>query len=480
MQMLVGGKWRDAADGKQRAVVNPSTGEVIDRVPVATQADVEEALRIATLGKEVMGALPAHRRRDILLRVSDLILENTQELATLLAMENGKPIRQTTEEIKCAAYIFASFAEEAKRIMGSVVPLDAQPGNERHFSIVVRQPIGVVAAIVPFNYPVELFAHKAAPALAAGNAVITKPPNACPLTLLRVADLILRAGIPAAGFQMVTGSGPVVGEILAASPLVDLITVTGSTRTGQRVGELAAQTIKRVSMELGGNDVSVVFADADLEKAAEAVVMGRLARGNGQICCAVKRILVEENVRREFTHLLLEKAGRLKVGNALDPETDVGPLTSEAAAVEVEEAVNDSVAHGAKVLLGAKRQGTFYAPTVLEDVTPEMKVFREEVFGPVVPIMGFTDEDEALRLANDSPYGLQAGVFTRDISRAINFSLRLQAGGVVVNWSGAFRAANLPFGGVKMSGKGREGIHHTLEEMTELKSIVFHNVFPAV
>ncbi|TCL62754.1 lactaldehyde dehydrogenase [Hydrogenispora ethanolica] len=479
MKILMGGKWCEASDGRRRNVINPSTGEAIDSVPLATAEDVENSLKAADAGKTVMRGLSSYQRYQMLKRSSELIWENQTELAALLARENGKPLRQTSEEIQCTAYIFEGFAEEAKRIIGEVIPMDAQPGNERHFSYTVRQPIGVVAAIVPFNYPVELFAHKAAPALAAGNALIVKPPEACPLTLLRIAELMLAAGVPADGFQMITGPGSVVGEALASSPVVDLITITASTRTGQRVSELAAQTIKRVTMELGGNDVSVVFADADLEKAAEAVVLGRLARGNGQICCAVKRVLIQEEVREQFTQLLLRRASQLTVGDALDPATDVGPLIHETAAKEVEEIVNRTIAQGARVLLGASRNGNFYSPTVLSAVTREMAVFREEVFGPVVPLIGFRTEAEALQLANDSAYGLQAGIFTRDISRAIDFAMRLQAGGVVVNWTGALRAANLPFGGVKLSGKGREGIHHTIEEMTELKSVIFHNVFPS-
>jgi lactaldehyde dehydrogenase len=480
MKMLIGGQWCEATDGNRKNVMNPSTGEIIDSIPVATAGDVAKALKVAEHGKNIMKSIPSYRRYQILRKVSELISANQAELSVLLAKENGKPIRQTTEEVKCTAYIFESFAEEAKRIIGEVIPMDAQPGNERHFSYTIRQPIGVVAAIVPFNYPVELFAHKAAPALAAGNALIVKPPDACPLTLLRIAELILEAGVPAEAFQMITGPGLIIGEALATSPVVDMITITGSTGTGQRVSELASKTIKRVTMELGGNDVTVVFADADLEKAAEAVVLGRLARGNGQICCAVKRVLVEEPVRDKFTQLLIQKASALKVGNAIEADTDVGPLINEKAAIEVEEAVNQSISQGAKLLFGGTRNRAFYAPTILTNVTRENIVFREEVFGPVVPIIGFRTQEEALQLANDSPYGLQAGVFTNDISRAIDFTKNLQVGGIVVNWTGAFRAANLPFGGVKMSGKGREGIHHTMEEMTELKSVIFHNVFPGV
>jgi acyl-CoA reductase-like NAD-dependent aldehyde dehydrogenase len=478
MKMLIGGQFCDAADGGSRMVFNPSTGEKIDSIPAATLKDVEKALNFASQGKKVMGKIPSYQRYQMLHQVAELIRANEPELSSLLAKENGKPICQATEEIRCAAYIFESFAEEAKRIMGTVIPMDAQAGNEEHFSCTIRQPIGVVVAIIPFNYPVELFAHKAAPALAAGNALIVKPPDSCPLALLRIAELIMKAGIPAESFQMITGPGSLIGEALVTSPIVDMVTVTGSTQTGQRIGELAAKTIKRVTMELGGNDVSVVFADADLDKAAEAIVLGRLARGNGQICCAVKRVLVQEEVVETFIKLLLEKTTRLKVGNAIDKDTDVGPLINEAAAIEVEEIVNTSISQGAKLVTGAMRKGAFYAPTILSQVTPNMKVFTDEVFGPVVPVISFKNPDQALKMANDSPYGLQAGVFTTNISRALDFSMKLQAGGVIINWTGAFRAANLPFGGVKMSGKGREGIHHTIEEMTELKSIVFHHVFP--
>jgi acyl-CoA reductase-like NAD-dependent aldehyde dehydrogenase len=337
-----------------------------------------------------------------------------------------------------------------------------------------------VAAIVPFNYPVELWGHKAAAALAAGNAVISKPPSACPLTLLKITELMQQCGLPQGAHQMITGPGALIGDFLARSQGVQLITVTGSTEVGIRIAELAAQNLKKVHMELGGNDALIILADADLEKAATAVVLGRLARGNGQICCAVKRVLVEDSIFDTFADLLVRKAKALKVGDQLQEDTDVGPLINEAAAVEVEAFVNGAIAAGAKLRAGGKRHGTFMEPTVLSEVAVDMPLFKEEVFGPVVPLVRFTSIDEALRMANSSPYGLQSAVFTQDINKALEIAYRLEAGGVIINWSSALRVETLPFGGIKMSGHGREGVHDTLEEMTDQKTVVVHNAFPPV
>ncbi|NPV67683.1 MAG: aldehyde dehydrogenase family protein [Anaerolineae bacterium] len=473
--MLIDSQWVEASDGRWKDVINPATGEVIDRVPLATLEDAARALEAAQRGKEAMRRCPAHVRSAILDRIADALTANLESLSRLLAAENGKPIRQTREEIGATIRIFRGFAEEAKRIMGRVVPMDAVPGQERHLAMTIRQPLGVVAAIVPFNYPVELYAHKAAPALAAGNAVITKPPSDCPLTLLKIAELMEEAGLPRAAHQVLTGPGQLIGDFLARSPGIQMVTVTGSTQVGIRIAELAAKHLKRVHMELGGNDATIILEDADLEKAAEAVILGRLARGNGQICCAVKRIFVHASVYERVAELLTAKAKALKVGDQLQEDTDVGPLINEAAAIQVEAVIRGAVKAGAVVRAGGTRQGAFITPTVLTNVPPSVELFREETFGPVAPLVAFDTVDQAVAMANDSPYGLQAAVFTRDISRAFDIAYRLEAGGVIVNWSSALRVESLPFGGIKMSGHGREGLHDTLDEMTEQKVILVHN-----
>ncbi len=479
MNMLIDGEWVDASDKECMNIYNPGTAEVLGSVPRATIKDVERAIAAAQNGKEAMRKLTAFQRCEILLRIADAMQARVPELGKLLAQENGKPIIQTRAEVAVTASIFRGFAEESKRIFGRVMPVDAVRGQERHFAITIRQPLGVVAAIVPFNYPVELWGHKAASALAAGNAVISKPPSACPLTLLKIAEIMETAGLPRAAHQMVTGPGAVIGDTLAQSPGIQLVTVTGSTAVGIRIARLAAENLKKVHMELGGNDALIILADADLEKAAEAVVLGRLARGNGQICCAVKRIYVEDGIYDQFARLLTDKAKRLKVGDQLQEDTDVGPLINEEAAKEIEASVNEAIKAGAKLAAGGHRRKAFMEPTVLLDVPAETPTFKEEVFGPVAPLMRFKSIDEAVRMANDSPYGLQSAVFTKDINKALDIAYRLEAGGVIVNWSSALRVETLPFGGIKMSGHGREGVHDTLEEMTDQKTIIVHNAFPA-
>jgi lactaldehyde dehydrogenase len=479
MKMLIDSQWVEASDGGRIEVRNPGTGAVIDRAPRATLDDARRAVEAAQSGKEAMHRLSAATRYDLLQAIANAISLRVDELGRLLAQENGKPILQTRAEVAVTANIMRGFAEEAKRIFGRVMPVDAVHGQERHLAITVRQPLGVVAAIVPFNYPVELWGHKAAAALAAGNAVISKPPSACPLTLLKIAELMEDAGLPRAAHQMITGPGEQIGDFLARSPGVQLITVTGSTRVGKHIARLASENLKKVHLELGGNDAMIILADADLEKAAEAVVLGRLARGNGQICCAVKRIFVESPIYDAFADRLTTLARALTVGDQLQEATDVGPLISEAAAQEVESLIQEAVKAGAKVRIGGGRRGAFVDPTVLTDVPVEAELFREETFGPVAPLVRFTTLDEAIHMANDSPYGLQSAVFTRDINKAFEVAYRLEAGGVIVNWSSAMRVETLPFGGVKMSGHGREGIHDTLEEMTDQKTIIIHNAFPA-
>ncbi|WP_214106619.1 aldehyde dehydrogenase family protein [Acrocarpospora catenulata] len=458
------------------AVTNPGTGEHLGEVPDLDASAVAEAVDRARQGQSAMAALPAHERARLLLRVADLIEAELPELARLLAAENGKPLPQTRGEVEAAIRIFRGYAGEATRLFGRQIPLDAVPGLERHLAVTMREPLGVVAALVPFNYPVELYAHKAAAALAAGNAVVVQPPARCPLALVRVAELIATAGLPAHAHQLVTG-GVAVSRALATLPGIAAVSLTGSTAAGRAVAELAAATLKKVFLELGGNDALIVCDDADAEKAAEAVVLGRLARGNGQICCAVKRVYVQDGIHDAFVGALLDQAAKLVVGDQLQESTDVGPLIAEEAAERVIAAVDRLVQDGATLAAGGTRRGAFVDPAVLVDVPTASPAFAEEIFGPVAPVARFTDPLDAVRMANESPYGLHAAVFTRDISRALTLARQLDVGGVVINGSTALRAENLPFGGTKDTGGYREGLHETVLDFTRQKSVIVMEAF---
>lgn len=447
-------------------VRNPATGDLLGEVPAATPEQIHATIAAARDLREV----PAHERAALLARIADGIEARSEELARLVAAENGKPIQQTRGEVAAAIRIFRGFGEEAKRLFGRQIPLDAVPGLERNLAITVREPLGVVAAIVPFNYPVELYAHKAAAALAGGNAVIVKPPEKCPLALLEIAGIVEAAGAPAGAHQILAG-GPDVAQALAAADGIQLISLTGSTAAGRAVAELAARSLKKVHLELGGNDAMVVCADADVAKAAEAIVLGRLARGNGQICCAVKRVYAEDAIYDELAAKLIERAGELVVGDPLEEATDVGPLINEAAAQAVEVALEAAVDQGA-TLIGGARDGAYMHPAILLDVPADAPAIAQEIFGPVAPLVRVSSAEEGVELANASPYGLHTAVFTRDVNRAFALARKAQAGGVIINGSTALRSENLPFGGVKLTGGTREGLHDTLLDMTEEKTIV--------
>jgi acyl-CoA reductase-like NAD-dependent aldehyde dehydrogenase len=450
---------------------NPATGEVLGAVDGTDDRQFAAAIVAARDGRRRMADLPAHARASLLVRIADGIQDRHEELSRLLAQENGKPIAQTRGEVGTAIAIFRGFAEETKRLFGRQIPLDVSPGLEHHLAFTIREPLGVIAAIVPFNYPVELYAYKAAAALAAGNAVIVKPPEKCPLALDEVGRIVAAAGPPEGAHQILHG-GPSVAAALASSPDIQMISLTGSTSAGRAIAELAAATLKKVQLELGGNDPMIICADADVDRAAEAIVLGRLARGNGQICCAVKRIYVEDAVYDELAANLTERALRLTVGDPLDDDTDVGPLITEAAARDVEDAVRHAVAAGATVTAGGTRAGNFIHPTVLTGVRAEEPEIAKEIFGPVAPLVRVADAEEALRHANNSDFGLQAAVFTRDINRAFSIARRLEVGGVIVNGSTALRSEHLPFGGPKNTGGSRESLHDTLLAMTEEKTII--------
>ena len=447
-------------------VRNPATGERLGDVPSASPAQVAAAIAAARDVRDV----PAHERAGWLARIAAGIEARDEELARLLAAENGKPIIQTRGEVAAAVRIFRGFGEEAKRLFGRQIPLDAVPGLEHNLAVTVREPLGVIAAIVPFNYPVELYAHKAAAALAGGNAVIVKPPEKCPLALLEIAGIVREAGVPDEAHQVLTG-GPEVVRAIAGSDGIQMISLTGSVTAGRAVAELAARSLTKLHLELSSNDAMIVCADADIAKAAEAIVLGRLARGNGQICCAVKRVYAEDSIYERLADELTAQARNLVVGDPLDEATDVGPLINEAAAVAVEAALGAAVEQGA-TLIGGERDGAFIRPAILLDVPAEAPAIAEEIFGPVAPLARVASAEEGLAHANASPYGLQTSVFTRDIGRAFALARRAEAGGVVINGSTALRSENLPFGGVKLTGGAREGLHDTLLDMTQEKTII--------
>lgn len=463
------------APSKEIEVRNPATGELIDVVPRADSADAEKAIEEGVMGRREMRAMPAHRRSEILRKASETIARRHEELSQLLCRENGKTIRQCRAEMVATQRLFLDFSEEAKRIHGETIPMDAVAGLEHMIAYTIRQPIGLVVGIIPFNYPAELFAHKIPGALAAGNAAIVKLPEQCPLTVLELGRILWEAGIPVRGLQMMTGYPNELGERLLTHPEVAMVSFTGGVNSARVIAKATAPFLKKTAFELGGVDGMLVLESANLKAAAEAVVQGRLTNGAGQICCAVKRILVAEPVFGDFLKMLLEAAAKIKMGDPKDEQTDLGPLISESAAAKVHASVLKSIEMGARCLAGGKRVGkNYYEPTILVDVRDEMPCICEEVFGPVAPIASYSNLESAIEKLNSAPYGLQATVFSENIHEALGVAHRLEVGGVVVNGPGSFRPGNVPFGGFKLSGIGRESIRETIQEMTQATAIVLN------
>jgi len=478
MKMLIDGTWVDASDGKVLEVRNPATGELMDTVPAATDADAARAVAAAVRARPLIAAMPAHKRARLLHRVADRMQADRDKLVNLLTRENGKTLREIDGwEIDAAIRILRGYAEEGKRLYGHYVPLHGIPNLENSFAVTFHRPIGVVVAIVPFNYPVELWSHKVASAIAAGNAVITKPPEECPLTMLTIASYFEEEGLIPGVHQMVTGYGEVVGAHFAASPDVQLISFTGSTEVGKKIARAAADNLKKVQLELGGNDATIIMGDVDPDVAAEALVAGRFTSGNGQICCAVKRVLIDDAIFDQVRAAVLRRTAVLVVGDQTRRETDVGPLISERAAQHVEAQISQAVADGATLEAGGARRGNFIEPTVLTNVALDSAAFQDEIFGPVLPLVRFKGIDEAVRIANHSRYGLQAAIFTNDMRSIMNAAIRLDVGTVVVNHQSAMRVECLPFGGVKNSGNGREGFMESLKSMSETQSVVFKDAY---
>lgn len=462
-RLLINGEWRETAT--ELRVVSPFDKKTVGVTYLAGEAEAEDALSSSHAVFGVLKKLPSYRKAEIIRKVAEGIKGREEELARTIALEAGKPIRDARSEVKRAVATFELAAEESKRLGGEVMPLDIMPGSEGRVGIIRRFPVGVVLGISPFNFPLNLVAHKVAPAMASGNPIILKPSPKTPLSALILAEIVTGSGWPAGGVNVIVTSNE-QAERLFSDDRVKKLTFTGSAHVGWMLKNRAGA--KKVTLELGGNAGVVVHEDADIEYAARRCTVGAFAYA-GQVCISVQRVYVHRPVFERFKVLFLENCSRLKSGDPLDETTDIGPMIEEAAAVRTEGWVKEAVAEGARLLAGGTRVGSYFPPTVLTGTRPSMKVCGEEVFAPVVSLEPYESFEEAVGRVNSGLYGLQAGVFTGDMGRIFHAYETLEVGGVVVNDIPTYRVDNMPYGGVKMSGFGREGVRYAIEEMTELK-----------
>jgi succinate-semialdehyde dehydrogenase / glutarate-semialdehyde dehydrogenase len=465
---FIGGKWVDADGGATHAIRNPATRETIGTVPNMGVAEARRAVESAAQAFPAWAKLTAKERAAILRRWYDLLMANQEDLATLMTAEQGKPLAESKGEIAYGASFIEWFAEEGKRLYGDVIP--AHQSDRR--LLVLRQPVGVVAAITPWNFPMAMITRKAGPALAAGCTFVCKPAGQTPYSALAVAALAERAGVPPGVLNIVTGEAAPIGGEFTSNPLVRKVTFTGSTSVGKRLMAQCAGTIKKLTMELGGNAPFIVFEDADLDAAVAGAIASKY-RNTGQTCICANRLLVHAPVYEAFTRKLVAAVGKLRVGDGLKGATDQGPLIDEAALVKVQQHVDDALAKGARIACGGRSHalgGTFFEPTVITEVTPAMLVAREETFGPIAPLFRFETEQDAIRMANDTEFGLASYLYTRDLSRSWRVTEALEYGMVGLN-TGLFSTEVAPFGGVKESGIGREGSKYGILDYTEIKFV---------
>ncbi|WP_321422470.1 lactaldehyde dehydrogenase [uncultured Methanobacterium sp.] len=466
MKMLINGNLIDKED--KIAVINPFNNQTVDEVPVGDAKDARAAIDAANKAKKSLNEMSSRKLSRILNDIHQDLKEKHQEISELITLETGKPIRDSKVEMDRSLQTLIMAAEESKRIHGETIPLDAAIAGRSAFGFTIKIPLGVVAAITPFNYPVNLAIHKIAPALAAKNTMIFKPSSKAPLAALKIAQ-IMDGHLPDGVVNAITGSGSVLGDEIVTSDRVNKISFTGSVPTGLSIAQKAG--MKKLTLELGGNDPLVVMDDANLEAAVMGAVGGSYLNA-GQVCIAVKRIIVHENVADQFIEDLVSRSKKLKIGNPMDPETEMGPLIDENAAIHVEKAVNNAIDNGAQLLCGGKRKGAFFDATVLDHVQKDMELVQKETFGPVSPVIRVKNLDEAIKVANSTPYGLQAGVFTSSIENAKKAVREIEAGSVLINKQSTFRTDNMPFGGFKMSGMGKEGVKYAVEDMTRSKMVV--------
>jgi acyl-CoA reductase-like NAD-dependent aldehyde dehydrogenase len=465
-KLLIDGQW--AEGGSALEVKNKYNGVTIGTLPTARREDVHAAIGAAERAEGVMADMPAYRRAEILFRTAALIRERADDFAKTIAAEAGKALKYARAEVDRAVSTFTIASEEAKRLHGETIPLDAVPAGEGYFGFWTRRPVGVIAAISPFNFPLNLVAHKVAPAIAAGNPLVLKPASTTPLSALKLCEILMEAGLPQGAINFIVGSGGTVGEWLVTDPRVDKITFTGSPDVGRHI--LSVAGIKKVTLELGNTSPVVVAPDADLDFVAKRAAVGAYYN-SGQVCISVQRIYSEKQVYDPFAEKFVKATEAMVVGDPLDERVDVGPMIDPKEADRIEAWVNEAQTSGAKVLTGGKREGTVYYPTVLSEVDEEMKVVAEEAFAPVASIIASDDFESALRQANDTKFGLQVGVFTKDINRVFQAVRRLNFGGVIINDTPNFRADHMPYGGNRQSGLGREGVRFAMEEMTNIQMV---------
>jgi acyl-CoA reductase-like NAD-dependent aldehyde dehydrogenase len=465
-KLLIDGQWVNG--GAILEVKNKYSGQTIAGLPTARREDVDAAVAAAQNARDVMADMPAYQRSEILLRTAALIRERSDDLAKTIAAEAGKALKFARAEVDRAQSTFTIAAEEAKRLHGETVPLDAVPSGDGYFGFWTRRPVGVIAAISPFNFPLNLVAHKVAPAIASGNTLVLKPASTTPLSALKLCQILHEAGLPAGAINLVVGPGGTVGEWLVTDPRVDKITFTGSPEIGRHI--LSVAGIKKVTLELGNASPVIIAPDADLDFVAKRCALGAFYN-SGQVCISVQRIYSQKQVYEPFMEKFVRASQAMVVGDPLDERVDVGPMIDLKEVDRIDGWVQEAEAGGAKILTGGRREGSVFYPTVLTHVDAQMKVIAEEVFAPVASVISCDDFEESLRQANDSKFGLQVGVFTRDIERVFKAVKRLNFGGVIINDTPSFRADHMPYGGNRQSGLGREGVRYAMEDMTNIQMV---------
>lgn len=469
MHMYIGGEWTDRDD--KISVINPFNNSIVDTVPSATTDDVELAINSAVSGAKDIATLSGYERYQILRKAADLLEERTEDFARTITLEEGKVISEGRLEVSRAVQTMTLSAEESKRIHGEMVPLDGAPGWSGQLGFTLRVPCGVVAAISPFNFPLNLVCHKVGPALAAGNSVIIKPATDTPLSALKLTEILLEAGVPTGAIQCITGSGSSIGDPLVADSRVRKVTFTGSRDIGERICKTAG--LKKVTMELGSNAPLIVMPDADIDKVVKATVSSGFSNA-GQVCISAQRIITHEKVYGDYLDALSSEVELINTGDPLDESVKMGPMVRSQDAERVNGWIKEAVNAGARTVVGGEYSGAVHQATVVADVNPDMRISCEELFGPAVAVTRSAGIDEAIKMANDSNYGLSAGIFTQDIDWAMKFAREVESGNLMINSGPQYRADLMPYGGLKESGMGKEGPRYAVEEMTELKMVVYH------